>query len=555
MPLHRVRPAFVPSTVLATCVALGIACSAADAAVRAADAPPPAGAAASAPATPVAATPSDIVQARIATAALINLLVEQGVITRERGDVLLQELVEAAKAEDAAVAAGKAPPAGGPAADGKPLPPGTVRVPYIPEFVRKEIKDELRADLQAQAVREGWAGPGAVPEWVRALKWDGDIRFRTEYDNFISDNAPAVSVTDTNRLRTLTLLNTTEDRLRLRVRARLGLAAAIDENWSGTLRLTTGSATDPLSSNQTLGNYNNRYTVAFDRANIRYRRGDTVNVVAGRFGNPWFGTDLVWANDLSFDGVAAQWLPALGSDSRAFFTVAALPVQEVELSKADKWLLGAQVGIEAGHLLGQVRGKLGLALYNYRNILGKTSPTGSVINEFTAPLFAQKGNTYYNISSDAAKPLLGLASDFKLVNLTGLLDIPVVSGKHALLSGDFVRNVGFDRVAVSDRVGTDVAPKTIGWMLRLAFGDPEVTRAGEWQLFSSYKHVDRDAVLDAFTDSDFRMGGTDAKGYTIGGSYGVGRNTAAGLRWMSGDSVSGAPLSIDLLQLDLLVRF
>ena len=98
MPLHRVRPAFVPSTVLATCVALGIACSAADAAVRAADAPRPATSAASAPATAVATTPDDIVQARAATAVLINLLVEQGVITRERGDVLLKEMVEAAKA-------------------------------------------------------------------------------------------------------------------------------------------------------------------------------------------------------------------------------------------------------------------------------------------------------------------------------------------------------------------------------------------------------------------------------------------------------------------------
>ncbi len=62
-------------------------------------------------------------------------------------------------------------------------------------------------------------------------------------------------------------------------------------------------------------------------------------------------------------------------------------------------------------------------------------------------------------------------------------------------------------------------------------------------------------MLDAYTDSDFRLGGTDAKGYTVGGSYGLGRDTAATLRLMSADSISGAPLSVDVLQLDLAVRF
>ena len=62
-------------------------------------------------------------------------------------------------------------------------------------------------------------------------------------------------------------------------------------------------------------------------------------------------------------------------------------------------------------------------------------------------------------------------------------------------------------------------------------------------------------MLDAFTDSDFRLGGTDAKGYILGGSYGLGKNTAASVRYFSGDSISGAPLSIDTLQFDLNLRF
>jgi hypothetical protein len=489
---------------------------------------------------------SDIEQVRASTVQLIGMLVEQGVLSRERADLLLQEATLPAKPAPAATEP--------PAADA--VAPGTVRVPYIPAFVRKQMKDEIRAELVAQAQAEGWAGPGAVPEWVRRVQWYGDLRTRIEYDNFIGDNATAVNVQQTNQARSLVLLNTTEDRSRLLVRARAGMAVAIDDNWSTDIRLTTGNSSSPVSSNQTLGSYGQRYTVALDRANIRFRNAArTVNAVAGRFGNPWFGTDLVWANDLSFDGVAAQWLPALGKSTRGFVTLAAMPIQEVELSNADKWLLGAQVGLEAGNLLGEVSAKLGLGLYNYRNITGRTSDTGTTTNEFTAPAFAQKGNTYYNIASDSTKPLLGLASGFRLINLTGSLDVPVAWSKHALLTADFVKNTAYDRAAVSARVGADVSPKTLGWMMRFGFGNPDVARYGDWQVFSGYKHVERDAVLDAFTDSDFRLGGTDAKGYTVGGSYGLGRDTAATVRLMSADSISGAPLSVDVLQLDLAVRF
>ena len=494
---------------------------------------------------------TDIEKLRASTLALIAMLEEQGVLSHDRAELLRQEALQPTKTASVAT---PAPPASAPT-DAAPVPPGTVRVPYIPAFVRKEIKDELRAELLAQAEKDGWAGPGAVPEWVRRVQWYGDLRVREEFDNFITGNAPAVNVTATNQARSLVLLNTNEDRTRMLVRARVGLAAAIDQNWTTDVRLTTGSTTSPVSSNQTLGSYSNRYTVALDRANIRFRHGGNINVVAGRFGNPWFGTDLVWANDLSFDGVAAQWLPSLGQSTRGFLTLAAMPVQEVELSNADKWLLGAQVGLDANHILGEVSAKAGLAFYDYRNIVGQPSPTGSAINEFTAVQFAQKGNTYYNISSDSTKPLFGLASDYHLVNLTGALDVPLIAGKHMLLTGDYVKNIGYKRSAVSARVGADVAPKTAGWLLRAGFGDAEVSRFGNWQVFSAYKHVERDAVLDAFTDSDFRLGGTDAKGYTVGGSYGLGRDTSATFRLMSADSISGAPLSIDVFQLDLAVRF
>ena len=480
-----------------------------------------------------AAPEADAEQVRAATVKLINLLVEQGVLTREKAEALLSEFNK---------------PASAPA-------PAPVRVPYMPEFMRKELKDEIQLDLAAQAGREGWAKAGSVPAWVRGLEWEGDVRTRYQFDNFSPDNALAVNVNETNRTRALALLNTTEDRRRLRVRARLGLNARIDDGWTAGVRLTTGSTTDPISSNQTLGNYNNRFTTAFDRAYIRYRDGEVFNAVVGRFGNPWFGTDLVWANDLGFDGVAVQWTPAFTPRLRGFVTLAAMPVQEVELSNADKWLYGLQVGASQAGTHDEMGAKFGIGYYRYANMVGQVSPANSNLNEFTAPAYAQKGNSYYNISSDPARPLLGLAADYRLVNVTAQVDFPVGTGNRLVLTGDYVRNVGFDRAAVSERAGQDVDPQTSGYQLRAAFGSYEVKKARDWQVFMAYKRLERDAVLDAYTDGDFRLGGTDARGYILGGSYGLGKNVAASLRYFSGDSISGSPLSIDVIQLELNVHF
>ncbi len=492
-----------------------------------------------------AAPAGDIDQVRTTTTSLINLLIEQGVLTRARADVLLRE-IDAPAAPSAArqVAAGTAPAA------------TPIRVPFIPEFVRKELKDELRAEIAAQGQREGWAGSGAVPNWVRGMQIDGDLRMRFQSDTFGDDNAPAINVTETNRTRSLSLLNTSENRQRLRVRARLGVTFTADEQWSAGLRLTTGNTTDPLSSNQTLGNFNNRYTTAFDRAYVRFTTGEQFNVVAGRFGNPWFGTDLMWANDLSFDGVAVQWAPRLWGNTRGFLTAAAVPIQEVELSSRDKWLFGVQAGLDFPGS-GVVRSKIGLAYYEYRNILGKANVAGlnSSLNDFTAPAFAQKGNTLFNISVDPARPLLALASEYSIVNLTGTVAIEIPGRKQLTLTGDYVRNVGFDAASVSARTGENVSGEIDGYAFRVAFGDSSVNKRHDWQAFFGYKRVERDAVLDAFTDSDLRLGGTDTKGFVLGGSYGLGRNAVTTLRWLSGDSISGAPLSVDTLHLDMALRF
>ena len=78
---------------------------------------------------------------------------------------------------------------------------------------------------------------------------------------------------------------------------------------------------------------------------------------------------------------------------------------------------------------------------------------------------------------------------------------------------------------------------------------------GDWRLEAAYRHIEPDALLDAFTDSDFHLGGTNAEGWSLSGTYGLRHHTAVAARWMSAQEISGPPFKIDLMQVDLNVKF
>ena len=93
------------------------------------------------------------------------------------------------------------------------------------------------------------------------------------------------------------------------------------------------------------------------------------------------------------------------------------------------------------------------------------------------------------------------------------------------------------------------------FMIQASVGYPLVSERWQWNVYGGYRHIDTDAVVDAFNDPDFYLGGTDAKGFHIGGNLGIAHNAWFNARWFSGTEVTGQPLSIDVLQLDLNARF
>ena len=508
---------------------------------------------------------------RETTLNLIETLVESGVLTREQADAML------AKARHKAAQTIAETPA-----------EDTIRVTYVPETVRREIREELRQEVMTRARAEGWAQPDVVPDWIHRIRIEGDVRLRYQADNFASDNTPPIDYTlaalngstraaDFNSFQA----NTVQDLSRWRVRARLGLLANITDRTSAGLRLSTGNTRDRVSTNQTLGQDFNKYDFLVDRAYVRYEPVKALSITGGRIPNPWFSTDLMWDDDLNFEGLAVNWQPAQKGDRfRPFVTVGYFPITAEDPPSRDeaRSLVGAQVGagwdVAAWQQL-----RLGVAIYDYRNFEGKREPNSAfdAINnvELTADYgssqygsgLRQKGNTLFetNAANDTAisRPLyMGLAAKFRPVNLTGEWVLDYWYPTQLILAADYVYNTAFDKQEIERRTGLSMDDASASaWRLGVTVGRPKIREQGDWNASLVYKRVGSDALLDAFTDSDFGYGGTNLEGFVLGMAYGLDRNTSLGFKYASADTiaspttVAGDRFGVDTLQLDLAVRF
>jgi hypothetical protein len=157
--------------------------------------------------------------------------------------------------------------------------------------------------------------------------------------------------------------------------------------------------------------------------------------------------------------------------------------------------------------------------------------------------------------TDPNTQLYALASDFELLNATVSFEWRPTVDHRLTVTADAVRNFGFDPDQVLARTGFAVPGRNDGYLAEVGFGSTLMTRAHAWKVAFGYRYLQRDAVLDAFTDSDFRLGGTDVKGYTFSVDYALSPKVVSKLRYISGSEIDGPPLGIDLVQLDLTASF
>ncbi|PJM70125.1 putative porin [Achromobacter ruhlandii] len=531
-----------------------------------------------------------------ATINLIRLLVQQGVLKPEQAEALV------AQAEAVAKAARAAPQDRGAAV----AQAGDVRVPYIPQTVRDQIRDEVKAEVMVQAKAENWAQPNTFPDWVSRITIDGDVRVRDESRLYSGNNSNEIvdfaklnakGPYDLNRNTNNNyppMLNTREDRRnQLRIRARLGVRADISESWTAGIRLATGSDDSPVSTSQTLGGGMGKKDIWLDQAYLTYRPAKWATVTGGRIANPFESTDMLFSNDLNFDGIAAIFKqPLEGRDVTLFGTLGAFSTEYgsngwnsssfSEGKSEDKWLLAAQAGADWKiDNRNSLRGAL--AYYHFDNIAGKRSSACSpwagqenCDTDWSRPAFMQKGNTLFllrNITSNPLDPAntpqpqyVGLASKFDLLDLNLRWDTRVFDGLGLRLNANYLRNLAYSKSKMASRsqgqlvnnVGEngDIESGPNAWMLQATLGRSyDLKEKGDWLAFVGYKYIQPDALPDAFNDSSFHQGGTNARGYYIGGGYAFDKNVYGVLRWMSTREIYGAPLSIDTMQFEINARF
>lgn len=486
---------------------------------------------------------------RQTTLKLIELMVQSGIITQEKAEELLREA-----RRNAAQAT----------APGKESKEKVVRVPYVPQVVKDQIKDEVTQEVVAQAKLEGWGKPDPLPGWISRMKFEGEVKFRLQGNHLPSSNAPVgtyVDVQSTNVSGGLVLLNTQGDSQLERVQFRLGIVAPVDYWVTAGARITTGNLNSPVTEWQTLGTTFGRAVIGLDRAYIKLDPVDWATVWLGKFSSPWFSTDMVWYEDLSFEGVVASLRREMRAGTIPFFTAGVLPMQGFDCTSLQllscgqyKRLYAAQLGVEQ-RLAGDSGFVVAAALYNFDNVQGQTNDPSFPTDKAYVPGFVQKGNSMFNVNPLGSPPLFGLASKFRELNLTAQLNLANFDPTRIILSGDFVKNIGFDQQEILQRTGLDLAPHTKGYQAKLSVGRPMIAKAGEWQTWIGYKYVESDAVLDAFNDSDFHLGGTDAKGWFVGGILGVAKNTTLRVRYLSANAIDLPPLAIDVLQMDLAAKF
>jgi hypothetical protein len=504
---------------------------------------------------------------------LLQALVDQGLISRDKAQALVKQAQDKAAADAAASAKADA---------------GAVRVPYVPEVVREQIRKEVAAEVKpevvdsvvAKAKEQGWGVPAALPDWMQRMRVTGELTLRYEEDLYGRDNVQQVYLNyqAINQAGSIAgaginaFTNVTEDRDRLRLRARFGVQSDVSPSLTAGIRVVTGNPLDPSSEYQTLGNYAQRYTVELDQAWLRWDNRSASNfpsltVIGGRIPDPWFApTNLVYYQELQFEGLAATKRVGFGDgsadQSHGFLTLGLMPVQEVALSARDKWLVGAQLGTALNFGDGQ-RLKVAAAWYDFIHVQGlPNNATSPHQYDFTAPPWVQQGNSLFNIAYNPAggtSTLYALASQFNLANVSLAYDIPF--GRYTLgFKGDAVENFGFKQTQIYGLTGQLIDKRNKGYQGDVSFGDPVLGALGRWRVVLGYRYLQRDAVLDAWTDTDFHEGGTDTKGYYFVGDLGIGPRTWLRLRYLSANEIDGPTgitavgqlrYGVDVLQFDV----
>ncbi len=383
---------------------------------------------------------------------------------------------------------------------------------------RQRLKERAQKEEAEKAEAEKKEGiiPQAL-EWAKNAKWSGDFRYRYEFID--KEGKP--------------------ERHRNRIRARIGLDAKVNDEWDVGFRLASGQRDllvdlmeedvydigDPISANQDLTQYFSSKDIWLDLAYFNYHpmavKG--LDVLGGKVKNPFLAVgknQLIWDSDLNPEGISGQYGFSLGEKTKAQINGGGFWVNESSAG-VDTGLFGVQ-----GYIT-QTFGNpdtlvIGGSYFNYTNLQGRQDVYGILAGNT-----AGAGNTW--------------ASDYDLLEVFAEYTTKLF-GMPCSAFGDWVTNTS----AVTDQ--------DTGWLAGATIN--KAKDPGSWQFGYNYRDLQADAVVGAFTDSDFIGGGTGGQGHLFSFAYQVAKNVKAGVTYFL-DTIdrAGPDLDYSRLQGDLVLKF
>ncbi|MBF8722860.1 MULTISPECIES: putative porin [Pseudomonas] len=360
----------------------------------------------------------------------------------------------------------------------------------------KETKE--KAEQKAQADRLSSFEQKVA--WAAKTQIKGDVRLRYEDVNVDNPNSRSGN----------------QDRER--VRARVGFYSQINPQVDAGIRVATGSSADARSTNQSLDNYFEKKSLWVDLAYLDWHPTAVPNLhlIGGKMPQPWVSMgDIIWDSDINPEGVAVTYKTDLGGaelfGSAGHYNLKDNVDGDGVQFKHDAQLYHGQLGARFD-AADTVKVTVGTSIYGYDN--DKESAAlrafGNTTNEFN------------------------LVEGFGQVDFTGFA-IPLSA------YGQYVKNTE----------STDGEDKA--WLAGLK------TKLGAWSLDYNYRDVQRNAVVSAFTDSDFGAGFTGSRGHKFKVGYEIDKNFSLGAAYlMAKTDLSQLPNSnadVDTLQVDLEAKF
>ncbi|HEY3348023.1 MAG TPA: putative porin [Nitrospirota bacterium] len=356
-----------------------------------------------------------------------------------------------------------------------------------------------------------------LPEWMQKVKFGGDLRLRYQWED--TKGKPGTAQADAPRNRG-------------RVRLRFGADAEVVKSVKVGLGIATGSDNDPRSTNQTFQDSFAKKQIWLDYAYMTFAPNENFAFTAGRMKNPLYtaGSDVIWDTDIRPEGAAVALNYDAPLDIKTFFNGAFFVLEENKFQN-DKSRNANMFVVQPG-LEYKITKDLGLkasgSYYSYQNIAGNAPLTGR------ASTNTLLGNKYrYDFDAVSAEGELNYKTGFDYIPSVGVF-------------GQYIHNVS-SRVPVGRKNAA---------LYGVKFGYDKVVNAGDWNVRTYARRIERDAVPSVFPDSDVFSGDTMAKGMETELTVGLLKNTNLVVDWIDSRRIAPADQRRqNILQCDLNYKF